>query len=44
MSATRLTPAVAQQCLSSNGNDLAKALRDFQVLKANGKLPATYFL
>jgi len=43
MAATRLKPGIAQQCLTNNGNDLARAFRDFQALKAKGKLPASFF-
>ena len=43
MAQTRLKPDIAQQCLSSNGNNLAKALFDFQTLKRNGKLQPQYF-
>lgn len=44
MAQTRLKPEVAQQCLVSNGGNLAKALFDFETLKRNGKLLPSYFL
>jgi len=44
VSATGLKHAVAQQCLSSNDNNLQKAFHDFQTLKVNGKLLPSYFL
>lgn len=43
MAQTRLKPAIAQQCLASNGNNLSKALFDFQTLKKNGKLQPQFF-